>query len=166
MSITFRCEHCHKEVKAPDNAGGRRAKCPFCHQSTYIPSPVSDEDVLPLAPIDEEEERREKEKIQALYEQEHDLLAETGSGPQPPLEHREDLTPGDLHHFVVNFCLEMARGNTEAAEDQAERLSKFGQVALEAVEELASGKVHEPALDALDRRTRQQLFNSLRGKLG
>ncbi len=166
MSITFRCEHCHKEVKAPDAAGGRRGKCPFCQQSTYIPSPVSEEDILPLAPVSEEDERKERERVQSLYQQEHDLLAETGTVPQTPLEHREDLTAADLHHFVVNFCLEMARGNKEGAEDQADRLSKFGPLGRKALEELAGGQLHEPALDAIDRPTRQQYLNLLRRKLG
>ncbi len=165
MSITFDCEHCHKEIKAPDDAGGRRGKCPYCHQSCYIPSPVAEDDLLDLAPIDEEQERREKERVQALYEQEHDLLAETGVGPVVPLEDRDDLTAADLHHFVVNFCLEMARENMEGAADQAERLSRFGQVGLEALDELASGKVHEPALDAIARKTRQQFLNALRARL-
>jgi phage FluMu protein Com len=165
MSITFRCEHCHKEVKAPDAAGGKRGKCPYCHQSTYIPSPVSEEDILPLAEPTEEEERAEKARIQALYQQEHDLLAQTGSAPVTPLEHREELTTADLHHFVINFCLEMARDRAEAADAEAAKLRKFGPLGLKALEEIASGNVREPALDAIPRRPREVYLNTLRGRL-
>ncbi len=165
MGITFRCEHCRKEVQAPDESGGKRGKCPFCHQSTYIPSSVAEEDLLPLAPLSEEEERQEKERIRALIEQEHDLLAQTGIAPTTPLEHREDLTAADLHHFVINFCLEMARDRVEAAEAEAAKLRKFGPLGLEALEEIASGKVREPALEALARRPRELYLNTLRSRL-
>ena len=165
MSITFRCEHCHKEIKAPDAAGGKRGKCPYCHQSTYIPSPVSEEEILPLAEVDEQEERREKERIEALYRQEHDLLAQTGSAPATPLEHREEITTADLHHFVINFCLEMARDRVEAADAEAAKLRKFGPLGIKALEEIASGKVHEPAFEALPRRPRELYLNTLRSRL-
>ena len=165
MGITFQCEHCHKEVKAPDDAGGKRGKCPFCHQSTYIPSPVSEEDILPLAEPSEEEERAEKARVQALYQQEHDLLAQTGSGPVMPLEQREELTAADLHHFVINFCLEMARDNVDNADAEAAKLRKFGPLGLKALEEIASGKVREPALDAIARRLRELYLNTLCARL-
>lgn len=165
MSITFQCEHCHKEIKAPDEAGGKRGKCPFCHQSTYVPSPVSEDEILPLADVDEEQERRDKETVQRLYAQEHDLLAQTGSAPAPPLEHREELTTADLHHFVINFCLEMARDRAEAADAEAAKLRKFGPLGLKALEEIASGDVREPALDAIPRRPRELYLNTLRSRL-
>jgi hypothetical protein len=165
MGTTFRCEHCHKEIKSPDTDGGKRGECPFCHQSTYIPSPVAEEEILPLAPLSEEDERKEREKVKALYEQERDLLAQTGGSPPTPLEHREDLTPADLHHFVINFCLEMARDHVEAAEAEAAKLRKFGPLGLEALEEIASGKVREPALDAIARRPRQLYLDTLRSRL-
>lgn len=165
MSITFQCEHCHKEIKAPDEAGGKRGKCPFCQQSTYIPSPVREEDLLPLAPLSEEEEQAEKARIQALYAQERDLIAQSGGRPAPPLEHREDLSAADLHHFVINFCLEMARDNVANADAEAAKLRKFGPLGLKALEELASGKVHEPALDALGRRPRELYLSTLRSRL-
>ena len=85
MTITFRCEHCHKEVKAPDSAGGKRGKCPHCGQTSYIPSPVSEEDVLPLAPLDSAEERQRRKEIQALLEQERELRAELGGEESVPL---------------------------------------------------------------------------------
>lgn len=165
MSITFQCEHCHKEIKAPDSAGGKRGKCPYCQQSTYIPSPVSEDEILPLAELDDEQERRDKEMVEALYAQEHDLLAQTARGPVPPLEHRENLSTADLHHFVINFCLEMARDNVKAADAEAAKLRKFGPLGVAALEEIASGKVREPALEAIARRPRTLYLNTLRGRL-
>lgn len=165
MGITFRCEFCHKEVKAPDAAGGKRGKCPFCERSTYIPSPVSEEDVLPLAPLDEAEERHRQEQIDALYQQEHDLLAQTGHSPHEPLEHRENLTSGDLHHFAINYVLEMARGNIEGADVQALNLRRFGALGVQAVDDLIGEKIREPALEALSKRIRASFLAELRAKL-
>ena len=92
MSITFRCEHCGKDVKAPDSAGGKRGKCPYCHQSNYVPAPVSDDEVLDLAPEDEDYERHRREEIQTLRRKERDVNIEDADVESPPpLEQREDL---------------------------------------------------------------------------
>ena len=106
-----------------------------------------------------------KEKIRALYLQEHDLIAQTGIKVTEPLEHRENLTTEDLHHFVINFCLEMAHNNVEGADRQVEELKKFGQLSLKAIDDLASGKVHEPALDTIAAQPRKLYLSTLRGKL-
>lgn len=82
MSITFRCEHCDKQIEAPDSAGGKRGKCPYCHQSNYIPRPVSEDELVPLAPIDEDQERRQQEEIDRLMKVERELRAEAGGRPE------------------------------------------------------------------------------------
>jgi len=165
MSITFRCEHCRKEVEAPDDAGGKRGKCPFCGQSNYIPLPVGEDDVLPLAPIDEEDERRREEEVRKLLQQEQDLLSAIGGEAAPPLEHRKDLKSADLHHFVVNYCLDVAKGNLQRAEKHAEQLKRFGRQGLEAVDDFISGKVLEPALDAIPTKTLQGLLKKMRERI-
>ncbi|MGA2266455.1 MAG: hypothetical protein ABSH10_08515 [Phycisphaerae bacterium] len=165
MGIQFQCEHCHREVQAPDEAGGKRGKCPFCHQSTYIPSPVAEEDLLPLADIDEEGERKARAEAEAMLERERGLRTRAGGSPPVPLEHRKDLATADLHHFVINFCLEMARDHVEAAELEADKLRQFGALGRKALEEIATGEVREPALEALARRARELYLDTLRDKL-
>lgn len=59
MSIEIHCSHCQKLIRAPDEAGGKHGKCPYCKQSVYIPTPP--DDGIALAPIDEDDERRDKE---------------------------------------------------------------------------------------------------------
>ena len=44
MSIEIHCDHCGKLIKAPDDAGGQRGKCPYCHQSVYVPAPNAGDD--------------------------------------------------------------------------------------------------------------------------
>jgi len=151
MTIKFRCEHCHKEVNAPDTAAGKRGKCPYCGQGSYIPAPVSDEDVLPLAPIDEEEERRRQEEIHALLKQERELIAESKGEPPVPLEHREDLDTEDLHHFVVNYCLDMGGGRLDRAQAHVQKLKSFGQKGIGAVNDFITGRAGEPALKNIPR---------------
>ena len=166
MSITFRCEHCHKQVEAPDNAAGKRGKCPHCGRSSYIPSPVSEDDVLPLAPIDEEEERRIKAEKEKLLRQERALYSETSQEPPIPLEDRPDIGSEDVQHLVVNYCLDMAGGKLERAETYVGELARFGAAGLQAVDDFITGKAIEPALDSVPTRVLQGFLKQLRAKLG
>lgn len=163
--ITFRCEHCRKNVEAPDSAVSKRGKCPYCGLSSYIPAPVKDEEVLDLAPIDEQEERRRDAEIKKLLAQEHDLLAETGGEPTPPLENREDLTKEDLHHLVVNYCLDMSSGNLKRADAHVAELRKFSMLSVEAVNDFISQKALEPALANIPGRVLQVFLTQLRDKV-
>jgi len=166
MTITFQCEHCRKEVKAPDAAAGKRGTCPYCGQSNYIPAPVSEDDVLPLAPVDEAEERRRAEQIRALLAQEKQIIAESGGEPSVPLEHREDLTPEDLYHLVVNYCLDMAGSKLDRAETHVAKLRQFPGLAQQAVADFISKKASEPALDSIPARVLKGFLTKLREKLG
>ena len=166
MAITFRCERCHKQITGPDSVGGKRGKCPYCGHSTYIPSPVSDEDMLDLAPIDEETERERQATIAKLRAQERDLIAETGGAEPVPLEHRDELSAADLHHFVVNYCLDMAAGNLERAAGHAGELKKFEKLGIEAVKDFQSGEVSEPALTGIPAPVVQGFLKRLAEELG
>ena len=152
MSITFRCENCHREVTAPDGVGGKRGKCPFCSKSTYIPVAVDEDDVLPLAPIDEDAERRLEAEEKALREKDLALLdtaGEGGAGAGPPLEQREDLAPEDLQHFAINYCLDMANSNLERAGTCAAKLHQFGSLGRQAVDSLLADEMLDSALASL-----------------
>ena len=151
MSITFRCEHCHREVTAPDGVGGKRGACPFCSKSTYIPVPVDEDDILSLAPIDEEDERRRQAEEKALREQDLALVDTSGGGASEgaPLEHREDLSPEDLQHFAINYCLDMAGSNLSRAGTYAAKLNQFGSLGRQAVDDLLADEMLDPALASL-----------------
>jgi hypothetical protein len=165
MSIKFQCEHCRKEVTAPDSAAGKRGKCPYCGETCYIPAPVSEEDILPLAPLDEEEERRREAEVKRLLERDRILLAETGGEPSTPLEAKEDLQGDDLHHFVVNYCLDLAAGKLDRAETHVKKLRQFGAPGRQAADDFASGKAIEPALDSIPGRLLQGFLLDLKQKL-
>jgi len=60
MSIELHCPQCGNLIKAPDNAGGRHGKCPYCECRVYIPTPEGEIEEIGIAPIDEEEAERER----------------------------------------------------------------------------------------------------------
>jgi hypothetical protein len=169
MTIAFNCANCHKEVKAPDSAAGKKGKCPFCQQSIEIPAPPPQDDdgLFKLAPLDEEDERRRQEEISRLQQAERELLAQSRqeAAPQAPLDQRDELASADLHHLVVNYCLDLAGGNLARAETTAAELRKFKQTGLEAVEDFYSGKAAEPALKKIPERVVKGFLNELRSKL-
>ena len=166
MGIDFQCEHCRKKVNAPDTAAGKRGKCPFCGRSSYIPAPISEDDLLPLAPLDEEEERRRQAELSNLYRQEEALLSETRAGEEfLPLEFREEIAARDLYHFVVNYCLAMADSNTELARTHSRQLRQFGAPGVQAVDDFISGTALEPALEAVPARLLSGFLKSLRKEI-
>ena len=166
MPIIFRCQACQKDVTAPDAAAGRRGKCPFCGQMNDIPAPPppeEDEDLIPLAPLDEEEEQQALRERRALYEQESALLDEVGGETAPiPLDQRDDLQTEELHHFVINYCLDMAEGKLAQAENQAAQLKRYAPLGIQAVDDFLTGVASEPALDRIPRPVRLAFLKELR----
>jgi phage FluMu protein Com len=163
MTITFKCEHCGKKVEAPDSLGGKRGKCPYCKQSNYIPSPVTDDDLIPLAPEDAEAEQQSHGE----RSQERVLIAamDTVASMSVPLEHRDEVSAEDLYHLVVNYCLGLSGSKLEEAQDNLARLQRFPHSAATAVEDFISGKAIEPALDGIPAKILQGFLNQLRDAL-
>ncbi|MCY2930792.1 MAG: hypothetical protein NTV86_15100 [Planctomycetota bacterium] len=149
MAITFRCEHCGRQVEASAEAAGKRGKCPHCHEVNYIPLPPEQRDVIPLEDVDEGEEARRQAEIERLRQVERQVLAEETDEPPIPLEHRENLSVADLHHLAINYCLDMAAGKLDRAALHVDKLWKFGSLAMDAAADIGSGKVLEPALKAI-----------------
>lgn len=165
MAITFHCPHCQHEVQAPDGAAGRLGKCPRCGETSRIPEAEAEDDLIPLAPLDEEEERRGEREARALYEQEQALIDESGGPVSIPLDQRDDLSSEDLHHFVVNYCLDMADGKLQRADQYVQQLRRFGLLAMEAVDDFINGMAAEPAMDHIPRPVLQGFFRELRAQV-
>ena len=98
-------------------------------------------------------------------EKERDLIHETGGGPETPLEHKEDLRSEDLHHLVVNFCMDRFNGNVERADETIRKLKQFKFTAIEAVEDFESGKTLEPVLDVIPKKLMQGFIKDLKENL-
>jgi predicted RNA-binding Zn-ribbon protein involved in translation (DUF1610 family) len=54
MAISFRCPHCGKKLKAPDNAVGKSSTCPGCGNQVTCPEPVYDAEVVEMTMEPEE----------------------------------------------------------------------------------------------------------------
>lgn len=51
MPIQVTCPSCRGKFNAPDNAGGKRAKCPTCGSAIEIPAVASAEEILEAEPL-------------------------------------------------------------------------------------------------------------------
>lgn len=168
MTISFSCEHCGKRVEAPEEAGGRRGRCPYCKNSCYIPSPVREEELIDFAPEDAEEERRSRQEAEALRRQDRALIAESGdrseSAPEP-IEQRETLKPEDLHPLIINYVLDLSQSQLERAQKHLGELKKVKRMARGEVDRFLTGDVLEPALDAVPSKLCQGFLNQLKAAL-
>lgn len=178
MPIELHCPNCQKSLRAPDDAGGKRSKCPNCGGSVYIPMPVTDDDIIPLAPIDEDEERRaEEERREALrYTATLDKATEGGapdaggkgkpaaaSRPAP----RAADTPGvviDVKSEVEAFVLAMKDSRLDAAESAVNRLRKTGDRARDYVQGLMLDEI-PPKIGSLPAPLVQGFLKNLLGRL-
>jgi phage FluMu protein Com len=166
MPISFRCEHCGKKIEAPDAAGGKRGKCPYCKGSCYIPSPAAEEEVLDLAPEDDSAERKRKAELDALHRQERALIAEmTGETAGPAAEAAEASTPDDFHGAVVQYCLDLAKGDLTGAGNRVTEMRRLKRTAVAAVDDFLTGKVKEPALNAIPAPVWQGFLKQLKSEL-
>lgn len=163
MSITFRCEKCRKTVKAPDSAAGKRGKCPHCEHSNYIPLPPTDAEEIPLSPLNETQEQQQHKEFGSLIERE--LLREASGDSGAPLDQKENLTSEDLHHFVVNYCMDMYKANLEQAETHAQKIKKFKFTAIQAVEDFETGKVTESILKVIPKKVFKGFLKELKEKI-
>ena len=146
MSIELHCPRCSKLIRAPDEAGGRHGRCPYCKENVYVPLPAEEGDEIGLAPIDEAEE----ERIQRLRRESAEYIATVGHEAEPPPESdgsgrsggasvRPPPVPGeavDLGAEVKAFLAAMRDSKLEEADQAVARLEKAGPRARDYVEGL------------------------------
>ncbi|MBU2596636.1 MAG: hypothetical protein KJ757_03615, partial [Planctomycetes bacterium] len=78
MSISFHCECCKKKIVAPDDAGGKWGKCPYCNHRCYVPLPENEGDEeLKLTPVDETQEKQYEQMMKETHNITESLLHET-----------------------------------------------------------------------------------------
>jgi hypothetical protein len=144
VPIELHCPQCEKLIRAPDNAGGKHGKCPYCDTKVYIPTPIEDNDLIGLAPVDEAEERRaEQERQEALryttaMDKDADLkvVPDEASASRAAGGRRADA-PGeviDLGELVERFVVAMRDSKLEDADRAARQLKRAGPRARDYVE--------------------------------
>ena len=165
MSIKFHCEHCGKKIDAPDTAGGKRGKCPACHNKIYVPQMDAD-DELKLAPIDETEDQRQKRLLAETFQLTQHILQEKNvpdapgaSGPGSGMG-EEELTDA-----IVRYLRQMADGNLDDAQQTVGTIAAHRREAKDILEQMAASDPPDPKLQDVPAQVLSGLIRNLRTRI-
>jgi len=149
MSIELHCTQCGKLIKAPDEAGGRHGKCPYCECKVYIPPPEDQIEEIPLAPIDETEIEQERRLRQEALDIAKTVMsdktaipegdARSGASQAGAVTRRVQEVAGeviDVQEEVERFVLAMRDSKLDQAERAVATLSGAGERATDYVQGL------------------------------
>ncbi|MCH7808867.1 MAG: hypothetical protein IIB60_06545 [Planctomycetes bacterium] len=169
MSIELHCPQCGKLIRAPEDSGGKKGRCPYCKRTVYIPTPLSDGDTIALAPIDPEEEerdaalRRESAQYAASVEKADGTTAGTGrtQSARPPKGVGEVVNIGEL---VSSFIRAMHESKLPEADRIVEKLKKAGARAKDHVQALTLDEI-PPAVGNVPPALAQGFLKALLGRL-
>lgn len=169
MSIELHCTQCQKLIRAPDKAGGRRGKCPYCGNSVYIPTPAGEDEEIGLAPLDEEEENRAEEERRRATRYAAQVDHESGGVPASDDEPASGLddSPGevvDIDAEVESYVLAMRDAALDAAQAAAARLKRIGPRARDHVQGMLADSML-PAFENLPAPVAQGFLKKLLGEL-
>ncbi len=178
MTIQFHCEHCGKKINAPAKAGGRRGKCPACHNSIYVPQEHHDEE-LKLAPLDETAEKNREEMIAETFSLTQNILEENSLPDIPPEEapssiqepfippmDLEPMDPKELRGTIIKYMRWMASGQEEDANNLIELITSYPQDALAILDEIALSEIPDEELAHIQPHMISGFVRTLRGHLG
>lgn len=166
MSIKFHCEHCGKKIDAPDATGGKRGKCPACHNIVYVPQ-IDTDDELKLAPIDETETERQKR-----------LLAETSLLTQNILQEKNapdtatasvdgpDGDEAEVTNAIVRYLRQMADGDLDDAQITAETIAAYRRQAKNILDQMVTSNPLVPELPDVPSQVLSGLIRNLRTRIG
>jgi hypothetical protein len=166
MAIVFHCQYCGKEIKAADSAGGKWGKCPTCHNKLYVPSPDIDED-LKLAPLDTQDEEREKQLMAETHKLTQDILQEREipDGPETPSEAIYELGDAELRKDIILYLRQMARGDLDEAERTSALIAPYRAKVIEIIDRIALSEIPEPELHDIPPTLLSGLIRNLRSKI-
>jgi len=172
MGISFHCEYCGKKIEAPDTAGGKWGKCPACRNKVYVPANNPPDDMLRLAPIDTEEERKRKKmatEVDRLREKILDEkdIPEEGAVPknQPAAPKPGDLSDAELTTFIISYLRQMADGELDLAEQTAKAILPNGQNAIRPLERIALSEIPAPEIADIPQQVLSGLIKGLRSRI-
>lgn len=176
MAIEFSCEHCGKTIRTGDEHAGKRGRCPACHQSVYIPTPSDQVELLDLAPLDENEERRKARLMQETRELTRKLLTDRDKLPPEPAgaagggrasaSHVETPPPPkmDAETLAIEYAIAMADGDLATADEMARELRKNMAVAEQVIQRMLLDEMPHAALAKIPRPVLVGFFKQLREK--
>lgn len=167
MGISFHCESCKKKIKAPDEAGGKWGKCPFCNHRCYIPLPKSDEPDLRLLPIDAADETKVEQLMRQTHSVTHEILRERelyddGPGDDP---NTQKAVEKDIIKKSILYLRLMADGELQQAEQTFEQLRRHKKPSLRILSAMARAEEPEPELADISDGVLQGLIRDVSSKL-
>ena len=144
MSISLHCECCKKKITAPDDAGGKWGKCPYCNHKSYIPLPAKDGEEIKLAPIDESEETQYKQMMRETYHVTETLLQQIEEPPEPGQEAKIDEKI--LIVRIIKYLLLMANSSFDEAQAAENKILPYRNQAKRILENMLKADKPEPEL--------------------
>ncbi len=168
MTIKFQCSLCGKKIEAPDSSGGKWGKCPGCHNKVYVPQPVTEEDELRLAPLDETEEQRQRQLMLETLQITRDILQEKASpdGPTGPTPGSpSDINDEKLTDLILRYLRQMANGDLDDAQRTAEQILPHRRKATLILDRLVTSKEPDPELEDIPKQVLLGYIRNLRTRL-
>ena len=166
MTIAFHCEHCGKKIEAPDSASGKRGKCPRCHNKVHVPD-LDTNDELTLAPIDENDSKRQRELMAEMHIVEQNILSERET-PDSPVEvaaSTPEVSDKELTKNIIVYLRQMADGDLEQADRISNSIVPYGSKALKILDEIALSELPEPELADIPQQVLSGLIRNLRTQI-
>jgi len=165
MPITLHCESCKKKIVAPDDAGGKWGKCPFCNHRCYIPLPPSDnEEELTLSPVDGSEEEKYNRMMRETQNISRTLLHQTEEPPEGA-----DAGPTDdkeLAARIIGYLKLMSEGSLDDAHNLAEKISPYKKSAKDILNNFLKAKTPIPGLQAVPKKVLEHYIKDMITKMG
>jgi hypothetical protein len=167
MPIKLHCDHCGKEIKAPDDAGGRWGKCPACHNKVYVPLPPAADDELKVAPLDESELQKQQQLMAETYRLTRDILEEQNvpeapaAAGGPPAE----ISEQQLTEFIVRYLRQMVDGRLDEAQRTADRIVPHRRKAAVILDQFSKSDAPDPELEDIPRQVLSGFIRNLRTRI-
>ncbi|HWL95421.1 MAG TPA: hypothetical protein VNT79_18020 [Phycisphaerae bacterium] len=188
MPIEFHCEHCNLLIRAPEAEAGQIGKCPRCAGRNYVPMPEAERAEIPLAPLDEADERRRASAAAEDAAIQMKLLREQTRDRDPtakPAFKRVDAPgPGtgvpasgssaaagsgtsrkQLAGMIVSFIEAMSAGNLEKADKLTAQLGEDRRMVSAIIDDMLSEDLAAYGLPTLPKPVLLGFLKQLRGRL-
>jgi len=127
--IQVTCEHCNHVIKAPRKAAGRRGKCPYCHNSIYVPTPSDELEEIPFSSANDEAlakaDRLTKEALEVaanIRREKDETPKKAGPTPDPPATAKPAPPVTDITRAICRYLQAMQVSELERAEGIAGEL--------------------------------------------
>ena len=162
MPITLHCSHCNKKIVAQDKAGGKWGKCPACHNKIYVPDLASGAEELKLAPVDEQDQAKQKKLMAETYKLNQNILQEKSKPDAIDKSAPDRISDKDLTKNIILYLRQMADGHLSQAETIAASIAKYGRRAIEILDSIALSEIPDPKLTDIPPQVLSGLIRQLR----